>query len=74
MTEGPQYIAVKWVSIVLTSLMLILIASVILAGGLVGFPSLVESLFYALATITPLAILLFLALTKKDNGRMSQTP
>jgi hypothetical protein len=45
-------------------LMGILIASVMLAGVLVGFTSLVESLGYSLATISPIAILLLLALRK----------
>lgn len=67
MKKESQDMAIKWVSVALSLLMLILTASVILAGRLLGFSSLTESLLYALATIAPLAILLFLAYMKKDK-------
>lgn len=67
MTGNPQTDSVKWVSIAMGLLMTMLTVSVILAGVLVGFTSLAESMLYASATIAPLALLLFLALRKTSK-------
>lgn len=68
MIGKPQTDAVKWVSIAMGFLLTMLIISVVLAGVLVGFTSLAESMLYASATIAPLALLLFLALRKTNKA------
>jgi len=68
MIGKPQTDAVKWVSIAMGLLLTMLIISVVLAGVLVGFTSLAESMLYASATIAPLALLLFLALRKTNKA------
>ena len=73
MIGKPQTDAVKWVSIAMGLLMTMLMVSVVLAGVLVGFTSLAESMLYASATIAPLALLLFLTL-RKTNKAKSQNP
>jgi len=66
--------AVKWVSIAMGFLLTMLIISVVLAGALVGFTSLAESMLYASATIAPLALLLFLALRKTNKSTSQNLP
>ena len=68
MIGKPQTDAVKWVSIAMGFLLTMLIISVVLAGTLVGFTSLAESMLYTTATIAPLALLLFLALRKTNKA------
>jgi len=68
MIGKPQTDAVKWVSIAMGFLLTMLIISVVLAGVLVGFTSLAESMLYASAAIAPLALLLFLALRKTNKA------
>ena len=68
MIGKPQTDTVKWVSIAMGFLLTMLIISVVLAGVLVGFTSLAESMLYASATIAPLALLLFLALRKTNKA------
>ena len=74
MTGNPQTDAVKWVSIAMGLLMTMLMVSVVLAGVLVGFTSLAESMLYASATIAPLALLLFLALRKANKAASQNLP
>lgn len=74
MTGNPQTDAVKWVSIVMGLLLTMLMVSVVLAGVLVGFTSLAESMLYASATIAPLALLLFLTLRKTNKARSQNLP
>ena len=74
MTGNPQTDAVKWVSIAMGLLMTMLMVSVVLAGVLVGFTSLAESMLYASATIAPLALLLFLALRKTNKSTSQDLP
>jgi len=74
MTGNPQTDAVKWVSIAMGLLMTMLMVSVVLAGVLVGFTSLAESILYASATIAPLALLLFFALRKTNKAASQNLP
>lgn len=68
MAGGPQTEVIKWVSIAMSLLMIILTVSVVLSGVLVGFTSLAESMLYVSATIAPIALLLFLALRKTNKA------
>jgi len=74
MIGKPQTDAVKWVSIAMGLLMTMLMVSVVLAGVLVGFTSLAESILYASATIAPLSLLLFLALRKTNKSTSQNLP
>jgi len=74
MIGKPQTDAVKWVSIAMGLLMTMLMVSVVLAGVLVGFTSLAESMLYASATIAPLVLLLFLALRKTNKAASKNLP
>lgn len=74
MTGNPQTDAVKWVSIAMGLLLTMLMVSVVLAGVLVGFTSLAESMLYASATIAPLALLLFLSLRKTNKAKSQNLP
>lgn len=74
MTGNPQTDAVKWVSIAMGLLLTMLMASVVLAGVLVGFTSLAESMLYASATMAPLALLLFLAVRKTNKAKSQNLP
>jgi len=74
MIGKPQTDAVKWVSIAMGLLMTMLMVSVVLAGVLVGFTSLAESMLYASATIAPLALLLFFALRKTNKAASKNLP